>query len=324
MEFRTPVHIPPIHQPLDHRRKGLLLGSCFTEHMGQRMLEAKLPVTINPFGILFNPDSIASTLDRLSHPQPFTEQDLIAQGDLWVSLAHHGRFSSTDRSETLSAINQALEQGAEALTRADYLILTLGTAWVYLWKATGTVVANCHKLPASAFERRRLTPEEIVTDLERALIPHLAHKQILLTVSPVRHAGDGLVENQLSKASLIVAAATLCERHPAAISYFPAYEILMDELRDYRFYQADMMHPSEVARQYIWERFAETRLTPACRALIARIEALHTAMRHRPLNPHSETHRTFCTRMKAEAERLQQEAPFLDFTPEITHFTVDR
>ena len=320
MEFRTPVHIDPFQQPIDHHRKGLLLGSCFTEHIGGLMQQAKLPVTINPFGILFNPASIASTLDRLSAPKPFLEQELIAHDDLWISLAHHGRFSSTDRSKTLADINQALVQGAEALKQADYLILTLGTAWVYLYKASGKIVANCHKLPASVFERRRLAPEEIVNALECALRPYLNNKQVILTVSPVRHAGDGLVENQRSKASLIVAAGELCERYPDSIHYFPAYEIVMDELRDYRFYQADMVHPSEVAIQYVWERFAASALTPACRALISQIAALQNAMGHRPINPHSEAHRKFRSRMKAKAELLQHAMPDLDFSSEITYF----
>lgn len=285
------------------------------------MQQAKLPVTINPFGILFNPATIASTLDRLRCSTPFSEQDMIIHNGLWISLAHHGRFSSTDRSETLADINQALVQGTQALEQADYLILTLGTAWIYRYKATGEVVANCHKLPASAFERRRLTPDEIVNALEGALRPHLNNKQVFLTVSPVRHAGDGLVENQLSKSSLIVAAGELCERHPESIHYFPAYEIVMDELRDYRFYQADMMHPSEVAIQYIWERFAESALTPACRTLISQIEALQNAMSHCPINPHSGAHRQFRSRMKAEAEHLQHIQPELDFSAEITYFT---
>lgn len=285
------------------------------------MLQAKLPVTVNPFGILFNPASIASTIERLQTGVPFSENDLILSGDLWVSLAHHGRFSSSDKTQTLEQINQALRQGSEAIAQADYLILTLGTAWVYRYKQTGKIVANCHKLPASAFERFRLEAEEIVTLLEKALQPYLNNKYVLLTVSPVRHLGDGLVENQLSKSTLIVAAARLQERHPDTVCYFPAYEILMDELRDYRFYQPDMAHPSDVAVQYVWERFSETALSPTCRTILQRIDALNRAMEHRPINPHSEAHRQFRARMKAEAEQLQAEFPYLDFSTETTHFT---
>ncbi len=321
MEFRTPVHIAPFEHPINHRQKGLLLGSCFSEHIGTRMLRAKLPVTVNPFGILFNPASIAATLDRLHAGKPFHETDLIANGDLWVSLAHHGQFSSTDKGQALTRINRALEAGSEALAQADYLILTLGTAWIYRYKPTGEVAANCHKLPASVFERHRMEPEEIVTILEKSLSPYLNNKRLILTVSPVRHAGDGLIENQLSKATLIVAAARLQERHPDTTVYFPAYEILMDELRDYRFYQPDMMHPSSVAVEYIWERFSETAFDPTERELSQQIDTLNRAMEHRPINPDSEAHRTFRARMKTEAERLQREFPYLDFSTETAYFT---
>lgn len=320
MQFRTPVHIEALERPIDHRRRGLLLGSCFAEHIGQRMLRAKLPVTVNPFGILFNPASIASTLTRLQNAEAFTEADLLPSGDLWVSLAHHGCFSSTDKTQTLERINQAVALGADALERADYLILTLGTAWVYEYTATGEVAANCHKLPARAFRRRRMETEEIVSGLEKALGPYLNNKQMIVTVSPVRHAGDGLVENQLSKATLIVAAARMAERHPGVV-YFPAYEILMDELRDYRFYQPDMMHPSEVAVRYIWERFSETALSPESREVAEQAGRLREAMEHRPLNPLSDAHRAFRAKMRAETERMQRRYPELDFSLESAYFT---
>lgn len=320
MQFRTPVHIEALEHPIDHRRKGLLLGSCFAEHIGQRMQQAKLPVTVNPFGILFNPASIASTLVRLQSAEAFTEADLLPSGDLWVSLAHHGCFSSPDKAKTLERINRSVELGAKALEQADYLVLTLGTAWVYEYTATGEVAANCHKLPARAFRRRRMEAGEIVSGLEKALGPYLNNKQVIVTVSPVRHAGDGLVENQLSKATLIVAAARMTERHPDVV-YFPAYEILMDELRDYRFYQPDMMHPSDVTIRYIWERFSETALSPESREVAERTGKLREAMEHRPLNPHSDAHRAFRANMRAEAERMQRSYPELDFSPETAYFT---
>ncbi len=318
MNFRTPITLPPFQRPVDHRRRGLSLGSCFAEEMGRRMRIAKFPLTLNPFGILFNPASIAASLDRLASGEPFREEDLTRCGESWVSLAHHGRFSGNDPAQVLEGINGALEEGARALAEADYLILTLGTAWVYEHLSTGRIAANCHKLPARDFRRYRLSPEEVAACLEQALAPYPG-KQIILTVSPVRHGGDDPVENQLSKATLIVAAAALAEKYPN-IGYFPAYEILTDELRDYRFYAPDMLHPSEVAIAYIWERFAQTALTAGARQLTGQLEKLRRAMEHRPLDPCGGAHQAFREKMASEIRALQTTWPDLDFSEETAYF----
>lgn len=319
MTFRTPVHIEPLARPIDHNRAGLALGSCFATQIGTRMARAKLPLTINPFGIQFNPASIASGVERLRSGVEFGPEDLLRSGEMWVSLHHHGSFSAADPDEALRAMNRAFAAGREALERADYLLITLGTAWVYEYRASGSVVNNCHRLPAADFTRRRLPVDEVAACLER-IRKASPGKQLIVTVSPVRHPGDGLVQNQLSKSTLIAAAGAMAERCGEA-EYFPAYEILMDELRDYRFYAPDMLHPSEVAVDYIWGRFCATALSAPARELAERIERLQSAAAHRPINPGGETHRTFLQKMRAEASALQAEYPHLDFSPEIEAFS---
>lgn len=243
-----------------------------------------MPVCVNPFGVLYNPASISQALERLASGRPFGEDELFENNGLWHSFGHHGDFSGSDRDATLVNINHALTDGAAALTKADYLMLTLGTAWVYEWQ--GKVVANCHKLPAREFTRRRLSMAEKV-ELLAEQIDRWPEKRVILTVSPVIHRGDGLVENQLSKSSLIVAAHELVSRFPKRVFYFPAYEIVTGELRDYRFYAEDMCHPSPLAVGVVRERFAQGLLSPEAVALVADAAELRRAMDHRPLHPES-------------------------------------
>ena len=235
MEFRTPVHIAPFGFRIGHSHKGLLIGSCFADRIGRIMRNHKLPVTVNPFGTLFNPASIAATLKRLEERRSYDAGDLTRYEERWISFDHHGAFDGSDCEQTLRRINEALETGAEALRTADYAILTLGTAWVYELRDTGRIVANCHKLPAAMFRRRRMSASEIVETLGEAITRFLPGRKTILTVSPIRHLGDGATENTLSKSTLILAAHALTESLPEC-RYFPAYEILMDDLRDYRFY----------------------------------------------------------------------------------------
>ena len=245
MEFRIPVEIadPPFRIGVSNR--GVVLGSCFAEHVGGWLRAGKMPVRVNPFGVLYNPASIAQAWLRLEAGPAFADDELVEYNGLWHSFLHHGDFSGPDRETVLRRIRAAWESGAEALSEADYLMLTLGTAWVY--EREGQVVANCHKLPAKTFVRRRLTVDETVGLLAERIAsrPEL---RVILTVSPVIHRGDGLVENQLSKASLIVAAHSLAERFPERVFYFPSYEIVTSELRDYRFYADDRIPPAPMRR----------------------------------------------------------------------------
>lgn len=265
MKLQTIVDIQPSAWKIGYEDKILLVGSCFADSIGQMMAQRGLQVTCNPFGTLYNPVSIVQALQMIDIP-PLMEHE-----GLWHSMAHHGSFSRTTEAETREAVRASIETMQHALKEATVVIVTFGTAWVYEMKdpawLTGSgaspVVGNCHKLPAEQFARRRLSADEIVA-LWRPLIECYPDKHWLFTVSPIRHIKDGLHENQLSKATLLQAVEDL-RTQLSAISYFPSYEIMLDELRDYRFYAEDMVHPSPVAIQYIWERFTETYCTPQTR-----------------------------------------------------------
>ena len=230
-----------------------MLGSCFSDEIGAQMKQRHLSVTCNPFGTLYNPLSIAQAMQMTEIPE------LVQHDGLWHSMAHHGSFSRADRNEAETAIRQSIKTMQQAIQEATVVIITFGTAWVYEMKDEGFpvtgcgVVGNCHKLPESCFTRRRLTVEEIVAAWQ-PVIAQYPDKHWLFTVSPIRHIKDGLHENQLSKATLLLAIEEL-KTHQSSISYFPSYEILLDELRDYRFYADDLVHPSGMAVNYIWERF---------------------------------------------------------------------
>lgn len=265
MKLQTIVDIQLSAWKIGYEDKILLVGSCFADSIGQMMAQRGLQVTCNPFGTLYNPVSIVQALQMIDIP-PLVEHE-----GLWHSMAHHGSFSRATEEDTREAVVQSIATMQHALKEANVVIVTFGTAWVYEMKdpvwLTGSgaspVVGNCHKLPANYFTRRRLSADEIVA-LWRPLIECYPDKHWLFTVSPIRHIKDGLHENQLSKATLLQAVEDL-RTQLSAISYFPSYEIMLDELRDYRFYAEDLVHPSPVAIQYIWERFVETYCTPQTR-----------------------------------------------------------
>jgi hypothetical protein len=319
MEFRTVVDTPNYPFRIGHEPSGLLIGSCFAAQVGERLLRRKMPVTANPFGTVYNPASIVHTLERLESGTPLAGDDLREHNGLWFAFSHHGSFAAPDKTEALARANASIEAGHRALQQAGYLILTLGTAWVYERVEDGGIVNNCHKLPASAFRRRRLSTEEIVAGFERLFErPLYRDKHILLTVSPIRHLKDGAAENQLSKASLIVAAHRLTERF-GNVHYFPAYEIVMDDLRDYRFYERDRVHPSAEAVDYIWEKFCGALVGDESQELFRRIEKLAAARGHRPFNPDTPRHRAFRNAMLAEIVELKGQYPGLDFAEEVTY-----
>lgn len=316
MEFRTIVDIPGSPSRIGYGQHGLLLGSCFAVSVGERLGRMKMPVTVNPFGALYNPASLALALQRLEKGERIAAEDLREHKGLWFSLSNSGSFASPNKAEALARINASIETGHEALQKAGYLILTLGTAWVYELAENGGIVANCHKLPASTFRRRRLGVEEITADFVRLFEKPLYHnKQILLTVSPIRHLKDGLAENQLSKATLVVAAHWLVDRF-RNVHYFPSYEIVTDDLRDYRFYERDMVHPSAVAVDYVWERFCGAWLDDASQKLFRRLEKLLAAREHRPFNPDAAQYQAFKKAMLAEVAELQGQYPTLDLSYE--------
>lgn len=283
MDFRTIIPIKP--QPwISHSTRFVLLGSCFAENIGQRLIDYRFQVDMNPFGVLYNPLSIAQALERLAENRPFVADELFEHNSLWHSWMHHGSFSDQSKEKALEKMNERFVLANQNLKKTDLLIITFGSAWVY--EFDGRVVANCHKVPNNRFVRRRLTVNEIVaryTQLFAALRQQNPKLKVLLSVSPIRYLRNDATENQTSKATLLLATEALCQQLPD-VDYFPAYEILLDELRDYRFFADDMVHPSPMAVAYVWERFAQAYFTPDTLALLPEIDKENRRAAHRPLH----------------------------------------
>ena len=286
MKLQTIVDIMPSAWKIGYEDKILMLGSCFADEIAEQMEQRYLAVTCNPFGTLYNPLSIAQALQMTAVP-PLIEHD-----GLWYSMAHHGAFSRSTKEEAEKAVRGSIETMQRALEEATVVVVTFGTAWVYEWSVVSgkqsvvsgqqSVVGNCHKLPAECFTRRRLTAEEIIAAWQ-PIIERYADKHWIFTVSPIRHVKDGLHENQLSKATLLQAVDVISNQY-AAVSYFPSYEIMLDELRDYRFYADDLVHPSSLAVQYIWERFIDCFCTPQTRNEMNIQHKRWKQTQHRPLH----------------------------------------
>lgn len=305
MKFRTEITITPSLNKIDQHQRVFSLGSCFAHEMALRLCRYGVETLCNPLGELYNPRSIEAAVGRFLAGERLSEGDLHRRGDLWFSYHTHGLFDTTDREALLDLTGRAVEEGHRALRAADVVIVTLGSAWVY--EREGEVVANCHKMPAQEFTRRRLSVEEVVGSLER-IVEMLSPRRVVFTISPIRHLGDGLEGNSLSKAVLRVAVDEVTQRYPMAI-YFPAYEILMDDLRDYRFYAEDMTHPSEVAVEYVWECFVRCFMDEKTKSVGEAFARLEEAAAHRPLHPESAEYERFCQTMLTRAEALLGEFP---------------
>ena len=279
MKLQTIVDIMPSAWKIGYEDKILMLGSCFADEIATQMEQRYLAVTRNPFGTLYNPLSIVQALQMTAIP-PLVEHD-----GLWHSMAHHGAFSRSTKEEAEKAVRGSIETMQRAVEEANVVIVTFGTAWVYEQSVVSgqqSVVGNCHKMPAECFTRRRLTAEEIIAAWQ-PIIERYADKHWIFTVSPIRHIKDGLHENQLSKATLLQAVEVIGNQY-AAVSYFPSYEIMLDELRDYRFYADDLVHPSSLAVQYIWERFIDCFCTPQTRNEMNIQHKRWKQTQHRPLH----------------------------------------
>lgn len=320
MEFRTKVDLPAGIYEIRHSDRLMLWGSCFAENIGKLLSDNKFTCDINPFGILYNPLSVAEALEEIAAQHRYEEADLRVDNGQWYSLMHHGSFSSPDKETCLAQINTRIQQGATFLRQADWLLMTWGTARVYRWKEDGRIVGNCHKLPEKLFERYLLDAEDIVTRYKdllprlKALNPQL---KVIFTVSPIRHAKDGMHGNQLNKAVLLIAIEQLCRLFPFC-HYFPSYEIMMDELRDYRFYADDMLHPSPLAVKYIWECVCQTYFRAPTLQVMKEWETIQKGLAHRPFNEDSEVYHTFLSQILLKIERLKEKLPYLDVQNEIT------
>ncbi|KAA3635573.1 MAG: GSCFA domain protein [Bacteroidetes bacterium] len=321
-EFRTRVKIPDFSFSIDHNHTVMCLGSCFAEHMFTRMEALKFRCLLNPYGILYNPAVIGKGITQLISGKSVSEEELKCQNGLWHSFAHHGRFSHPEKAIALENMQQEFETGKKFLEKTDRLLITLGSAWVYEEKSTGQIVANCHKFPANHFHKKLLTVEEVVQSLE-APLQQLKDQspilEVILSVSPVRHIRDGLFENQQSKSTLILAIAQLT-RQLDFVHYFPSYEIVLDELRDYRFYEEDMAHPNKLAVDYIWSCFSKVFFKDNTKKLINRIAKIVQASSHKPFYPETREHQQFLNQQLGKIEQIENEFPMLSFEKEIAIF----
>lgn len=315
MKLMTEVDLPDYPFRLEHDKPVLLMGSCFTENIGRQLDRYLFPVCINPFGVTYNPLSVKKNLEALMLKEAYGAGDLRQHEGLWFSFDHYTGFSSPDREVALENINRSLDTAKEILNKAGILIMTWGTSWVYRYKETGKVVCNCHKIPTREFTRSRLTPKEIVTAYEE-LLPQLFEfnkgLKIIYTISPVRHWKDGAHGNQLSKASLLLAGETLQQKFPDRFCYFPSYEIVMDELRDYRFYAEDMLHTNELATTYIWEKFREVLVSDKSKQAIKDLEPLLKLAGHRPLNQSDDARKILEQQLHEKAGQLKRKYPELN------------
>jgi hypothetical protein len=314
MVFRTVLPAQKQDFECSYQTPTLAIGSCFAENMAARLSNLRFPVCINPFGILYNPISIANCLNYLMTDTVFKETDIFENQGLWHSWQHHGKFSSPKKVEILRRINEEFSNARQFFKKANRLIITLGTANVFIETQSGQVVANCHKMPASQFQYKRLSIAEIVEPLSltfNKIISQNTDFQIIITVSPIRHIRDGLIENQRSKAILLLAVEALCQQF-TNVHYFPAYEIMMDDLRDYRFYEADMIHPNKQAIDYIWQVFSDTYFTDETKKVMDDVHKVNLMQQHRPLHPDTDWYQQFADNLKKKEKELYAKYPFLD------------
>ncbi|NHN28028.1 GSCFA domain-containing protein [Flavobacterium jejuense] len=316
MQFTTKIPISKSNNPIDYNSKILSLGSCFTENIGAKFQYYKFQTTTNPFGIIFNVVSIEKLVNRIVNGIQFTEKDVFYHNDLWHCYEVHSELSNPNKEVFLKRLNSIVAFLSHQILESTHVIITLGTSWVYRNIDSGEIVANCHKVPQKQFTKELLLVETIEKSITNIVaLVHQINKGVkfIFTVSPVRHIKDGFVENTISKAHLISAIHKIINYQPSTINYFPSYEILLDELRDYRFYAEDMLHPNQVAIDYIWQRFKESVIFEEVFQTMDEIEAIQKALAHRPFNPNSESHKKFLMNLHKKIQLLQDQFPFVQF-----------
>jgi hypothetical protein len=324
MQFLLPITIPEPPVRMQHNDRILLLGSCFTEHISNRLANSGFRVVSNPQGILFNPSSTAQALENIRSGRQWTKDDLFLLNGLWNSWQHHSRFSNTSSEAALSDMNTAMSTANQCLVETNWIIITLGTAFQYLLQESGITVANNHRAPGQWFEKRLLSTTEILTEWSPLLSRLFAEQpqlKVIFTVSPVRHARDGAIANNRSKGRLLDAVHSLCEAFPERAFYFPAYELVVDVLRDYRFYDIDLIHPNHAATTYVWEQFVNHWIDPAALPIMEKVSELNIARNHKPRFPDTEAHQTFRKTSYEKALSLHQQYPWLELSDVLSHFS---
>lgn len=324
MQFRTQIPISKNNASIDYKSDILLLGSCFAENIGSKFEYFKFQVKINPFGIIFNTVSLEKLIHRVVQKDFYAEKDISFHNDLWHCYEVHSELSHPDNEVFLTTLNTLIEVTHEQITKLSHCIITLGTSWVYRNISSGEIVANCHKVPQKEFIKELLTPEQNEQSLKNTMA--LIHSvnpacNFIFTISPVRHIKDGFFENNVSKGNLFSALHKIItdyyllntEHFKLNTYYFPSYEIVMDELRDYRFYNADMLHPNHLAVDYIWERFSETYFDSITLTIMKEVEVIQKGLSHRPFNSNTETHQKFVAQLRLKIDALKAKCPTIQF-----------
>lgn len=318
MKLQTEIPLRPEANQIDYSSKILLFGSCFSENIGAKFDYFKFQNTQNPFGIIFNPVSIEKLVVRAVEYNSFSNEDIFQHNGIWKCFEAHSELSSLDKDKFLENLNSALQNLREALFSSTHIIFTFGTAWIYRNIENEEIVANCHKLPQKNFTKELLSIREISESLEiifNRISGINPNAMIINTISPVRHVKDGFVENSLSKAHLISAIhyLLLLRAQSRSVSYFPSYEIMIDELRDYRFYAEDMLHPNKTAIEILWEKFSKVWISSETNSLQKEIDSVQSGLLHKPFNPKSEEHLRFLNALHQKIVVLQEQLPHLHF-----------
>jgi len=321
MQFRTEINITKALRQIEHYDSIFTIGSCFAKNMGAKLNKHRFNVLSNPFGVLYNPASIYNSL-QLLRQDTFPQEELLFHDGEWHSYYHHSDFSHHEKWVCLDKINSRITAAKSFLKRTHFMIITLGTSYVFSSKETGGIVSNCHKIPAEKFERFFLAPEDSEKYLGKTirLLQETAPDiHIIFSVSPIRHVKDGLALNQKSKAALLLAVHNFTETNDNC-SYFPSYEIMLDDLRDYRFYEANLTHPNYTAIEYIWQKFNECYFSDKCRKTLQDIHSLLKARSHRPRNEHAPAYQKFIRKQLKNIEKLNIQYPHISFAEDEDYF----
>ncbi|BFM43888.1 GSCFA domain-containing protein [Flavobacterium sp. CFS9] len=318
MQFRTQIPISKSSNPIDYHSKIISMGSCFAENMAGKFDYFKFQNETNPFGIIFNPVSIEKVIQRVVQQEFFTEKDVFFHNERWHCFEVHSDLSHSDRQELLQTLNETITETNKQIKEATHIIVTYGTSWIYRNIESNEVVANCHKVPQKQFTKELLTVDVIQKSIQNTIgLIHGLNPNVsfIFTISPVRHIKDGFVENQLSKSHLFSGFHQNLQSkiNNQQLEYFPSYEIMMDELRDYRFYAEDMLHPNAVAIDYIWQRFSENYIAENSISTLQEVEEIQKSLHHRSFNPESEQHQKFLAKLRQKIKAVEDKWPHIKF-----------
>jgi len=336
MDFMVNIDIKRLPRQINYQDKIMLVGSCFTEHIGNSLEELKFRVLQNPNGILFDPYSVSYSLLSYIEGRQYATKDFFQLNEIWHSWKHHSRFSNTNLNEAVRVVNQSQERARKFLKDADWIIITLGSSFSYRLtevaskanpsEKVGEGVSNCHRAPAQWFDKYLMTTQEIISSLDvcmRKLFEFNPRLNVILTVSPVRHIRDGVVENNRSKARLIESVHELVRRLDK-VYYFPSYELVIDVLRDYRFYDIDLVHPNYMATEFVLEKFAEACIDEDTQKTMNEVKSIVIARKHKAFQPETKAHQQFLESYLRKAKAMSAEYPFLNLQDELNYFAEGR